>query len=537
MARADFIARGKSEEWGDDYYKRASSLRVAVGCFDGVLPSVILGRGVYERSVLEAWDYRNGQLKRRWLFDSAASGKGKDGKANSRYGAQGFHSLSVGDVDGDGYDEVVYGSMTVDHDGQGLYTSEYGHGDALHLGKFDPSREGLQIWSCQEFGKTMAVLRDARTGETIWKADAAEDNDTGRGMIADIDPDSPGCEMWWYKSNAHSVKGEDLGYVPGSCNMAIWFGSGLNRQLLNGTTIHQQHDNTRIFTVYRYDVSKVNGTKENPAWYGDLLGDWREEIIFPDETRTKNIKIFSTWYPTEHQFQWLMTDHVYEMSALNQNVGYNMPTQTGFYLGSDMDTSVESDMVMQETTWTFDDYAEGTATSFSETDKLWTRATSSRSMTFEKLDAEETITFSDGYTVKVNKKATSSTAYNVTNMKTMTAGKEDGENCTSLLAFDAAVPGTCYVYVGGEATTQVRLAFADDNVTYTASNNFMKRVTTDGGEVLKQHPDNTHWNYILAEEHGEAKFFLVEDGSTLAKGKAYLNSNQELTAGTGARAC
>ncbi len=337
LARANYIARGKSEDWGDDYFKRASSLRVAVVNVSGDHPSVLICRGVYERSVLEAWDYNNGHLTRRWNFDTKKSGKGKDGKAYSRYAAQGFHSLSVGDVDGDGKDEIVYGSMTVNDDGQGLYTSEYGHGDALHLGKFDPQRDGLQIISCQEFGKTMVVLRDAATGATIWKQDAADDNDTGRAMIADIDPTQSGCEMWWYKSNAHSISGQDLGYQPTSCNMAIWFGEGLNRQLLNETSIHQQHDNTRIFSLYRYDVTHINGTKGNPAWYGDLLGDWREEVIMPDSTRTKNLKVFSTWYPTDYQLPWLMTDHVYEMSALNQNVGYNMPTQAGYYIGSDME--------------------------------------------------------------------------------------------------------------------------------------------------------------------------------------------------------
>ena len=67
-----------------------------------------------------------------------------------------------------------------------------------------------------------------------------------------------------------------------------------------------------------------------------MLGDWREELIFPDTTFTKELRIFSTWYPTEHSFPWLMTDHVYHMSAINQNIGYNMPTQLGYYLGSDL---------------------------------------------------------------------------------------------------------------------------------------------------------------------------------------------------------
>lgn len=342
LARDIFITRGASEDWGDNYYKRASSLRVAVGNVDGQAPSVILGRGIYERSVVEAWDYRNGMLTRRWHFDTSDERTGKDGKSNSRYAAQGFHSLSVGDVDGDGKDEVIYGAMTIDDDGQGLYSSEYGHGDALHLGKFDPNRDGLQIFSCQEFGPTAVVLRDARDGSTIWESTTPDDNDTGRALIADIDPNSQGCEMWWFDTTinktgtSHSISGEDLGFTPSSCNTAIWFGSGLNRQLFNETSIHQQHDNTRIFSLYRYDVTYVNGSKGNPAWYGDLVGDWREEVIMPDATRTKNLKVFTTWYPTDYQFPWLMTDHVYLMSALNQNVGYNMPTQLGYYLGSDL---------------------------------------------------------------------------------------------------------------------------------------------------------------------------------------------------------
>lgn len=63
-----------------------------------------------------------------------------------------------------------------------------------------------------------------------------------------------------------------------------------------------------------------------------MLGDWREEVITADATKLKELKVFSTWYPTDYKFPWLMTDHTYEMSALNQNAGYNQPTNTGYYL-------------------------------------------------------------------------------------------------------------------------------------------------------------------------------------------------------------
>ena len=343
LARENFINRENSKSWGDDYWKRACSFRVGVGCFDNTgLPSVVVGRGVYAHSVIEAWDYRNGRLTKRWRFDTNDNKTGRDGKAYSDYAAQGNHSLNVADLDGDGLDEVMYGSMAVDHDGVGLWTTKLGHGDANHVGKFLPDREGLQMYHCLESGTTMVAVHDAKTGAVIWKKEADSENDTGRCLVADIDPNSPGCEFWWYGSNAHSQDGmTDLGYKPASCNMAIWFDGTLSRQLINENIIHSPA-NGRTFTMYRYSETFINGTKSNPSWYGDILGDWREEVILPDVTRLADLKIFSTWYPTTHRFPWLMTDHTYWMSALNENIGYNQPTNVGYYLGTDLNSDEEA---------------------------------------------------------------------------------------------------------------------------------------------------------------------------------------------------
>ena len=346
LARDNFIHRETSNSWGDDYWKRACSFRVGVGCFDETgLPSVVLGRGVYAHSVIEAWDYRNGQLTKKWRFDTNDGGTGRDGKKHSTYAAQGNHSLNVADLDGDGLDEVMYGSMAVDHDGIGLWNTRLGHGDANHVGKFLPEHEGLQMFHCLETGKTMVALHDARDGTVIWKKDGTSDNDMGRCLVGDFFPEYPGCEFFYYQGNYIKQDGTETNIntkgQKGGCGMAVWFDGTLSRQLIEDNIIHSPK-NGRTFTMYRYSETFINGTKSNPSWYGDLVGDWREEIILPDATRLQDIKIFSTWYPTTHKFPWLMTDHCYWMSALNQNIGYNQPTHTGYYLGSDLKNDAEA---------------------------------------------------------------------------------------------------------------------------------------------------------------------------------------------------
>ena len=352
LARADFISatdrgstwKAQSESWGDNYWKRANSLRLGAASFlgDGTM-QIFLGRGVYARTVVEGWQYADGQLTRLWHFDSSNSGgrdTNKDGKANSAYAGQGNHSFNVADLDGDGRDEVMYGSCAFDDDGTGLWSTGLGHGDANHVGKFLPERDGLQVYHCLESGRTQVALHDARDGAIIWKKEGSSDNDMGRCMVADINPSSPGCEFWMYGNEVYSATGQDLGYKTASCNMGIWFDGTLNRQLIDGDKI----DGTpgRVFTIYRFNAGYNNGTKKNPGWVGDMLGDWREEFIAADQSKTQDIKIFSTWYPTQHKFPWLMTDHTYLLSAINENVGYNQPTNLGYYLGSDLKTDEEA---------------------------------------------------------------------------------------------------------------------------------------------------------------------------------------------------
>ncbi len=365
LARANFIARApegqtpaqwaanwKENDWTWDprdkkyYWKLANSLRLGAASFDGKTMQVFLGRGVYGRTIVEAWRYANGSLTRMWHFDSSTSGgNNKDGKPNSAYAGQGNHSFNVADLDGDGRDEVMYGSCAFDDDGTGLWSSGLGHGDASHVGKFLSDRDGLQVFHCLETGKTMVALHDAKDGSVIWKKDSDSDNDTGRCLVGDFLPQYPGCEFYYYQGNIIQSDGTETDIstngIKGGCAMAVWFDGTLSRQQMEDNIVNSMTKG-RTFTMYRYDMSFTNGTKGNPGWYGDFLGDWREEIIMPSADKLTDIKIFSTWYLSEHKFPWLMTDHTYNMSCINQNVGYNQPTNLGYYLGSDLESDAEA---------------------------------------------------------------------------------------------------------------------------------------------------------------------------------------------------
>ncbi len=367
LARADFICRGvegqtpaelaanwEVNDWKWDprnkkyMWKLANSLRLGAASFDGKGMQIFLGRGVYGRTVTEGWQYADGKLTRLWHFDTDTAGgadQNKDGKPNSAYAGQGNHSFNVADLDGDGFDEVMYGSMAIDHDGYGLWTTGLGHGDANHVGKFLPERDGLQVFHCLENGKTMVALHDARNGSVIWSKEAAQDNDMGRCIVGDFMPQYSGCEFFYYQGNYILKDGTETTISTkdqkGGCGMAIWFDGTLSRQLIEDNIIHSPA-NGRTFTMYRYDESFNNGSKSNPGWYGDFLGDWREEVIVPDATKLADLKVFSTWYPTTHKFPWLMTNHTYLMSCINQNVGYNQPTNLDYYLGTDLKSDDEA---------------------------------------------------------------------------------------------------------------------------------------------------------------------------------------------------
>lgn len=347
IARAPYIPIVTSEYWGDNYFKRANSLRL---CASKLLPGdrfqIVACRGIYARMELEAWEYVPGEseLSRVWKFTT---------DDYPDYIGQGNHQLAVADVDGDGFDEITYGASCIDHDGTGLYSTELGHGDMLHVGKFIKDREGLQCFQCFETGKTRVALRDASTGEILWSLVGEEDNDEGRCLISDIDPDNTGYEAWAYDREMYDAEGNALGTLAPYTNFPIWWTGSLNRQLFDRMTIEKfsrTDTKTRVFNMHRYDAACHNSTKSNACFIGDITGDWREEIVIAKKhpTAVENnrelpgsteLMIFTTWHPTEYRFPYLMSDAVYYRGTIHQHVGYNTPVHLGYYFGSDMDFS------------------------------------------------------------------------------------------------------------------------------------------------------------------------------------------------------
>ena len=194
--------RGNPSDWGDSYANRSDRMLAAVGYLDGCRASAIFCRGYYTRTVLSAWDWDGRELRQHWVFDTNQPEWGS-------YAGQGNHNLRVADVDGDGCDEITYGSMAVDHDGRGLYNTGMGHGDAIHLMCFDPQSPELQVWDCHENRRDGSDFRNARTGKVIFQIPSK--SDVGRCMAADIDPTNPGLEMWSTDSHGiRNIKGEVL---------------------------------------------------------------------------------------------------------------------------------------------------------------------------------------------------------------------------------------------------------------------------------------------------------------------------------------
>lgn len=311
---------------------RSDRFTAGVAFLDGKTPSPVMVRGWYGRTVVAAWTFTNGALKHTWTFDSAAPGW-------ETYSGMGNHSVTVADFDGDGCDEICVGAMTVDHDGKGLFTTGLRHGDALHAGRFIPSRQGMQVFGVHEnegdneiVKRTPAVaMFDGATGEIIWQDGLGQD--AGRGVAADIDPRYDGAECW---CNIGGLRRGDTGEIicnrkPDSCNFTIYWDADPLAELLDHVSISKWNWNAEStdLLLKAEGVVSNNGTKGNPCLSGDILGDWREEVIWASEDQTE-LRIYSTTIPAVDRRATWMNDRQYRLAIAWQNVAYNQPPHPSF---------------------------------------------------------------------------------------------------------------------------------------------------------------------------------------------------------------
>lgn len=315
--------------WGDGYGHRSTKHYFGAPVLDGKRASIFLGRGAYTRHKMVAYDVNpeTHQLTERWRWNSPGG----------QWHGQGYHNYGIADVDLDGRDEIVFGSMVIDDNGKGLSTTGLGHGDAQHTGDLDPYRWGLEHFACNEDRPAMNY-RNATTSEIYYRLQGTGDD--GRALCGNFTNAYPGCVGKSASSGVISTVADKV--LPGvsgfDLNFRIYWDGDLCEEILNspGTEKEAKIDKmvgTGINRIFTSSGCKMNNwSKNNPGATGDILGDWREELVLRTSDN-KNLRIYTTTTPTSHRIYTLWHDHQYRQAMVWQSMGYNQPPHLSYFLG------------------------------------------------------------------------------------------------------------------------------------------------------------------------------------------------------------
>ena len=325
-----------NKAWGDGYGHRASKHFFGAPYLDGRKPYIFLGRGIYTRHKFITYevDTLTHELKENWRWYNNSNGPWK---------GQGYHNYAVADVDWDGRDEIVFGSMVIDDNGKGLSTTGYGHGDAQHHSDFNPYVHGHESFACLEespvFGNN---YRDATTSKVYYKFTATKDD--GRCIMGNFSNSVPGSfgssggDWATPVSSITNSKLSDYGTNGMAQNFNCYWDGDLCEETFNGTGSPNYDDHPGAIYKYGQGLMKEftgtftnNWTKATPCFMGDFLGDWRHEFIV--RTADNNIRIYTTTYETPWRVYSMWYDHQQRNATVWQMNGYNQPPHTSYFLG------------------------------------------------------------------------------------------------------------------------------------------------------------------------------------------------------------